>query len=732
MQRSFSRLASAIALVTASGAGLALAPPALAAGAMLEEVVVTAQRREQSLMDVPISISTVSGDDIKDILMGADDIRALGTRVPSLYTESSNGRVAPRFYIRGLGNTDFDLAASQPVSVVVDEVVQENVILKSFPLFDIAQVEVLKGPQGSLFGRNTPAGIVKIDTVKPSHESSGYINTSLGSYQTLNVEGAFGGSLVEDVLAGRISVLYQDREDYIDNALTGQDEALGGFDELAWRGQLLWTPNDRLSVLGNLHGRELDGTAPAFRANVIGPGDDNLNDNFDRDTVFFDSGNNNPQEYESFGGSVRVDYDLGNGYTVTSITGYEETDGFSLGDIDGGAGVGPTAQPAPIPFPSTTRDGIDDLEQWTQELRVSFAEGPMNWQAGLFFFDSELEITTDPFFAPPTTVKHTNESWAVFGQVSYDLSERLNLTVGGRWTDDEKELEALAANFPVTPVDVDGDELSWDIALSYALAEEMTVYTRLARGFRAPTIQARDVAFFAPPTTADSETITSFEYGFKSEVLDRTLRLNAAAFLYQIEDQQLSAIGGAGNLVQLVNADEGTGYGFESDATWLATENLSFGLGFSWNKTELEDDGLAVAPCGSGICTVNDPLDANGNALVSGNPFPHAPETILFLTMDYAESLGAGGEVFFSSDYARQGKTQFFLYDSEEFQSSGNFELGARLGYRRTDGSWEVSLFGRNITGEENLKGGIDFNNNTGFVNEPRIVGAQFRMNFGD
>ena len=127
---------------------------------VLEEIVVTAQKREQSLQDVPISISALSGDKINTFAAGGEDIRLLSSRVPGLNAESSNGRVAPRFYIRGLGNTDFDLAASQPVSVVVDEVVQENVILKSFPLFDVERVEVLRGPQGTLFGRNTPAGII--------------------------------------------------------------------------------------------------------------------------------------------------------------------------------------------------------------------------------------------------------------------------------------------------------------------------------------------------------------------------------------------------------------------------------------------------------------------------------------------------------------------------------------------------------------------------------------------
>ncbi len=201
----------------------ALSTPALAQQeeqqkkeAMLEKITVTAQKRTQSIQEVPISIATLSGERFESLFSGGGDILELAVRVPGLYAESSNGRVAPRFYIRGLGNTDFDLAASQPVSIIMDEVVMENVVLKSFPLFDVQQVEVLRGPQGTLFGRNTTAGIVKFDTVKPTQDFEGYAKAGFGSYGTMNFEGAVGGGLTDD-LSGRISVLSQERDDYIDN-----------------------------------------------------------------------------------------------------------------------------------------------------------------------------------------------------------------------------------------------------------------------------------------------------------------------------------------------------------------------------------------------------------------------------------------------------------------------------------------------------------------------------------
>ena len=150
---------------------------ALAQGSsILEEIVVTATRREESLQDVPISVATMSGERLNSLFTGGEDILALSNCVPGLYAESSNGRAAPRFYPLGLGNIDFDLAASQPVSIVMDEVVMENTVLKSFPLFDLENIEMIRGPQGILFGRNTTAGTVTSNTRRPSHESSGYIS----------------------------------------------------------------------------------------------------------------------------------------------------------------------------------------------------------------------------------------------------------------------------------------------------------------------------------------------------------------------------------------------------------------------------------------------------------------------------------------------------------------------------------------------------------------------------
>jgi iron complex outermembrane receptor protein len=707
----------------------------LAQGLEIEEIIVTAQRREQAIEDVPLSITTMSGERLNALFEGGEDIRALATRMPGLYAESSNGRLAPRFYMRGLGNTDFDLAASQSVSVLFDEVVQENVILKSFPLFDVERVEVLRGPQGSLFGRNTPAGIVKFDSRKPSEDFNAYGLLTVGSLGQFNAEGAIGGALNENQsIMGRFSVLSQNREDWIDNGYTGVDDAMGGFNELAWRGQLLIEPSDNLSVLINVHGRDYDGTASIFRANVLDPTSNRFNENYDRDTVWFDEGNNNPQEAEAYGGLLRLELGFDNGVTLTSITALETVENRSEGDIDGGFGAVflPEMGPGFIPFNSHTADGLEELEQFTQELRFSREnDDGMFWQAGMFYFNSDFTVFTNPFFVAESKLNHTNEAWAVFGQVSLPLNDKLTLVGGMRYTDDEKAVSAINPPLPTAPVQVKGEQTSFDVSLMWHVNDNVNLYGRVANGFRAPSIQGRDVAFFGGTSTADAETVTSVEAGFKISSDSRRAPINGAIFSYSIDDMQLTAIGGLRNQVQLINADKGTGVGLDLDASFAITDNFIVTAGLSIVETEIKDENLTVAPCDSGQCTPLDRPDINGNLFVDGNPFPGAPGNTFNLTARYGVSTDSG-ELFFLADWARQGKTNFFLYESAEYYSDGNQETGVRVGYIHGANEWEIAIFGRNITDEENLKGGIDFNNNTAFDNEPRIWGLTFRKNWGN
>jgi iron complex outermembrane receptor protein len=284
------------------------------------DIVVTAQRRSERLQDVPVSVATIDEMTLDAVNSGGADIRGLSGRVPSLNIESSFGRTFPRFYIRGLGNTDFDLNASQPVSLVYDDVVLENPILKGFPAFDVDRIEVLRGPQGTLFGRNTPAGIVKFDTVKPG-SGNNYAKISYGTYSTINAEAGVGGRL-NDKVAVRISGLWQHRNDWIDNLDSPGKHDLEGYDDIAVRAQVEFTPTDALKIRLTGQLRDLDGDARIFRANAIRQGSNKLigvdGGDFKRDEVHADGLNFQRLKTQNIAGTI--EYDLGPAtlYSVTS------------------------------------------------------------------------------------------------------------------------------------------------------------------------------------------------------------------------------------------------------------------------------------------------------------------------------------------------------------------------------------------------------------------------------
>lgn len=713
--------------------------------AVLDVIVVTAQKREEDPKEVPLSLSTFNDEQMEILTTGGVDVRFLSGRVPSLTIESSFGRAFPRFYIRGLGNTDFDLNASQPVSMVYDEVVLENPVVKGMPLFDLERTEVLRGPQGTLFGRNTPAGVVKFDSKKPSQEKGGFARLSYGTFDTIDFRGAYGGPLT-DTVSARFSLLYQSQSDWVDNGFTGQNNALGGYDNVAARLQFLWQPNERFSGLLNLHGWDVNGTARIFRANIIRPGTNDFTPEFRQDRVFQDG--LNKQDISAQGGVLKLDWDLGSA-TLTSISGFETLDMFSRGDIDGGFGASfaPPFGPGFIPFPSETADGIPNIDQFTQEIRLTSNAGDsrVGWIAGLFYFDEDLRAETYSYdsLSPGNPQDgyafqdQQSESWAVFGSLDYEATDRLNLKAGLRYTKDKKDFLAdrpdpTFNSFLVEPLtaDTDADFTSWDLAAVYAVNPTTNLYGRLATSFRAPSIQGR--ILFAPDfvggtdpesdglTVADSEDIFSSEVGVKRET--GRLRFDLAAFWYQVNNQQVTVVGGQFNVNSLVNVDKTEGYGFEAALEFAPTSEWLVTLGLSNNSTQLMDPNLTIAPCGGG-CTITDPIAPNGEVILDGNRLPHAPEWIFNGIVDFRKPVG-NGLVLGTLDWAYQSDKSFFLYQSEEFHSD-SFEVGLRLGYTFREAMVEVALFARNLLDAEILRGGIDFDNLTGFTNDPRVIGIE-------
>ena len=720
-------------------------------GEGLADIVVTATRRAENLQDIPLSVATVDDETLAAINSGGADIRGLSGRVPSLNIESSFGRTFPRFYIRGLGNTDFDLNASQPVSLIYDDVVLENPILKGFPAFDVDRIEVLRGPQGTLFGRNTPAGIVKFDTVRPG-KGRNYARISYGTYGTINAEGA-AGYQSSDQFAVRVSGLWQHRNDWIDNLDEPGENDLEGYDDIALRGQIKWKPTEALTLRLTGQYRNLDGDARIFRANSFQTGSNKLvgadGGDFERDEVHADG--INFQDLTTWNMAGTVEYDFGPA-TLYSVTSYWHGKLKSRGDIDGGFGCsfcGPgfsdNSEPGFIPFPAQTQDDIPSLDQFTQEVRIaSNNSGGLGYQAGIFYFNENLDIESFDYPTPDSTTfnaialqRQESKAIGIFGSVNYALDNGLTLQAGARWNHDEKEMVAdrpfdirLFFGGPLLePVSdkVKDSVLTWDVSAIQELNPDINVYARVAKGYRAPSIQGR-VLFGRELSVADSETTMSYEAGIKTVLFDRRVRFNLTGYFFNTKDLQLTAVGGAQNFTSLLNADKVRGKGIEAELEARPVRGLSLTAGVSYNDTEIDDDQAFVAGCGA-PCTVLDPQRPGSPGIFSidGNTLPQAPKWTINWTAGYEHPVGPGS-VYVFTDWYHRSKINFFLYELVEFSDDKLLEGGLRVGYK-TD-RYDVAGFVRNITNDESAVSAIDFNNLTAMVNEPRIWGVEVGVKF--
>ena len=710
-------------------------------------IIVTAQKRGEDIRDVPISISAVNGDQIGNLTAGGEDIRALAGRVPNLNVESTFGRVFPRFYIRGLGNSDFTLNSQASVAVYYDEVILENQALRGMPAFDLERIEVLRGPQGTLWGRNATAGAVHLISKKPTQDVNGYARASYGRFNTRTFEGAVGGALVDDVLSGRLSIQYQHQGDSVENVATGG--SLGGYDDVAARAQLLLEPGNDFSALLQVQGRSLNGTSTLFNGDQPGLP-------FSKRQIALESDRQSVQEVSQFGVTLNMSYDFG-AVELTSISSWQTGDLFSVGDIDG------SPRPALI-----NASHINDLDQFTQELRLaSTGGGPFNWQTGVYFFNEEIsyanttanntfqDADSNPGFGAYQFADQTNESWAIFGQASYEIGDALTVTGGLRYTEDDIRLSQDTAFFTPNPADLTAQpdfslpfyaggargpfpviqprfsnaeessgKLTWDISANLEASNEVNLYARVARGYHSGVITGQ--AIFDPLQTAGPETITSYEAGLKAEFFDRVVRFNLAGFHYDFKDQQLASFvrdGSGADIIRLINAPGGKGTGFEADVTVTPSPYFSFGGQLGYVDTRIAGEVL-----------VDDPRVPFGQPRqqvdIDGQPFPFAPAWTAGFNADVTIPVGDRSELFLSTDWSYRSKQNFTLttFLQPEFQGESILEGGLRGGYRID--RFEIAAWARNITGETGFTSALNVNGLAYVFNAPSTYGVEVSMEF--
>ena len=577
--------ASTIALVAATllGASEAWAQEV----AQIETVTVTAEKRVENIQSVPSTVTAVSGDQIQSdsSIQTSDDIISL---VPNANAAATDGRDRPRWFIRGVGTNNTDANGVSPVGIYRDEVYTANFYAQDFPLFDTQRVEVLSGPQGTLWGKNTTGGAINYISQAPTFDNSGYFQAQTGSYGLEEVEGAVGTSLIDDVVAGRLSFYDQNQGGWVRNLYDGRN--WGANHDFAARGQLLFTPLDSLQVLVSAHARTYSGdqepgeykadplAVPAtYVATAALPTPYNLGYTTLAGLPYATINASDPgsEKINNFGGLVRVNWNAPGGYAITSISGYDlntlQRQAWGSGAIPLGNAVSKTTVPD---------------REWSEELRVASPTGDqLSWIAGLYYFnDVERSdgLNGNITVIPATVSGSAPLSWnrsqqatntnsrAVFGSATYKITDDLSVTAGARYNSESKNF-ALNYSYAAGTVtysnpgawyrpDAVGStggivtqfngsqgatysHLTYDATLSYQVSDKILTYFRYSNGFLSGGIDAHQVAVnnynigqYAP------ESIHTYEAGAKTSWLDDRLVADGSLFYYDYPSIQVLII----------------------------------------------------------------------------------------------------------------------------------------------------------------------------------------------
>jgi len=702
---------------------------------VLEEIVVTAQKREQSLQDVGIAVTAFSGAQLRALgMVGSDEI---AQQTPGLLFTQAGGTQSIGFpAIRGVTQNDFGPHQELPNAIYVDEAYLSFNGAVLFQMYDIERVEVLRGPQGTLFGRNATGGLIHYVSRKPSETFDAYADLSVGEYELVKFEGAVGGP-VSDRLRARLSVSTHYHDAYIDNRI-GPDT--GDTESYAARGQLLFAASDNLEVLVSVFGgtHEDDHVGPyQHRAAVLDQ--DGLGVNLQPNVDFYgtcpgcdafgyrdadgdahasDIGTNGFLERDTWGVTGRITWRFAP-FTVTSITHYTDFKFDYLEDND----VSPT------PFSEFSFG--QEADQFTQELRVNGETDRLRWVAGLYYIDIDSDNFLGFHLPPPivgvlldTTYTLETESWAGFGQLEYDFAPRWTVIGGLRWTEDRKEIDLLntitvvgvgafpaafnAASVGPLAKQSDGD-YSFKAELDFRPSDDWLWYFGVTRGnkggsFSAP-LDLLGVGIDAVPY--DPETLTSYEGGFKSTLFGGRARLNASAFYYDYADFQAFRLQG---VAQVVFNAESEIYGFEAELYTQPAEGWDFVLGLSLLEAEVFDVTLP-----SGRVTDRVP--------------PQAPSLSLNGLLRREWPLW-NGTVALQGDFNYVGDYQAYTPNSPATEIPQYVIGNARLSYTSGDERWTAALFVKNIADADIQTYAFDLANGGFPYNQevylpPRWIGGQ-------
>jgi iron complex outermembrane receptor protein len=711
-------------LLAAAGAA-AVAPAVMAQDAArsggLEEIIVTAQKRVESAQTVPIALSVFDSAALEEA--NIDRIEEIVLRTPN-FTMMRVNVGEPQFYIRGVGSNSDSAAGDPTVGVFQDEIYVGRISGAAFDVFDMQRVEVLRGPQGTLFGRNTSGGAVNFVPNRPDQETFASAELSFGNYDYIEGRAVLNGGLT-DSLAGRLAVSHREHSGYSENITTGAD--LDDEDNWSARGQLLFTPSDtsRLLLAYDFVRDDAAGNArvpfPVFDTGQVGAGNNLALAALRR---IWPAGSDLRKAYsvpESFqerdidGLTLRFESDasygswmLLGGWRKVELSWYEDLDGLKP------FGFPPVTPPFPQPYGWVlqNRDITDeDAEQYSFEARLaSPADSRMKWVAGLYYFSEEVERnetfkTQFSLLAAAggdvTFIQDVDSStYAAFGQLTYPFTDALSVTAGLRWSNDDKDARQAAVNnnladttpgiplFPGQPYDITADD-SWDattgkLAVDYRLGAGHFLYASASKGFKSGIFPSQNNQVNTVGEATPSEEVWSYEAGAKTQWFENTLRVNLAVFLLDYSDLQLFRLDPQ---LRLVTFTEDTkNQGAELEILAAPAEGLETGLNVAYLKAEV-DGG------------VND-----------GAQLPRAPEYTVGGFAQYEWSF-AGGNMAVRADFkwTDDYRTEIAYNTGNAAADAANARitaiesfalLNAQMSYAPGEGNLEFSLWGKNLTDE--------------------------------
>lgn len=680
-----------------------------ATASLLEEVVVTARKREESAFEVPLAISAFNNQQLSALKVR--DLQSLSVGLPNVALDDiGTTRGVANFSIRGLGINSSIPSIDPTVGTFVDGVylgTNQGVV---FDVFDLSSVEVLRGPQGTLFGRNVTGGAVLLNSKLPGDEFEGQIKASLeGGGESTNyyLMGSIGGPLLSDengtTLATKISVFTNQDNGYFKNLNDGQ--AFGEQDTVSFRPTIVWTPNDAFKLTLHYDYFDAKGDGPASQSHRNGLGISNAAADFDRDSLDFSIDERGFVNVRSDFVRGRADFFLENG-TITNIIGYRKVNQESLIDVD--------ASPLDL-FSSPTQL---QSEQVSNELRYS---GQLNDRlqltTGLYYFKNDLSYAESRgllgLLAPPGSFALTQsgggdyevETLGVFASIDYDVNDRLVFNAGLRYTDEEKSADIASlsrnVNTPCNvvagtcPIDFSDTEswsnLSPKFGLSYDMSDNTIAYANWTRGFRSGGYNLRNTAVDTVnfgPGPFDEETVENLEFGVKTQFSNGG-RVSAAVFYNQIDDLQreINLADPTTGIVQVIrNTADATITGLEIDALWPINDKLLINASLGYIDPEYQEVRFDLN--GDGVIN-DDDLDLD---------LPRAADLTYSLGLTLDSELGSWGTATSRISYSYRDESASTDNNLGFINEQGILDAG--IDFYSIDGRWTLGIFGKNLNNE--------------------------------